>query len=80
VKPIIDISFWQSPSLINYAVLAGQIAGVIIRACYGSSIDTQFDRHYSEFVSRGIPVGAYHYLIGNAGIQGQATAFKQACA
>ena len=80
MKPIIDISFWQSPSLISYAVLAGQIAGVIIRACYGSSIDTQFDRHYSEFVSRGIPVGAYHYLIGNAGIQGQATAFKQACA
>ena len=77
-KPIIDISFWQTPNSINYDVLAAQIDGVILRACYATSKDTTFDRHYAEFISRGVPVGAYHYLIGNAGIAGQATAFCNA--
>lgn len=57
---IIDISKWQSPNLINYDVLAPQIDGVILRIGVGTSKDTAFERHYQEFSSRGIPIGAYH--------------------
>ena len=78
MKPIIDISFYQDPALINYDLLASQVSGVILRACYSIYKDTKFDRHYQEFTSRGVPVGAYHYIIGSASIQAQADAFNVA--
>ena len=78
MKPILDISFYQTPSAINYDLLASNISGVILRACYSVYKDTAFDRHYQEFTSRGIPVGAYHYIIGSASIPAQAAAFDAA--
>lgn len=75
MKPIIDISFWQDPRLINYDLLASQIDGVIIRAAYGTSKDTKFETHYTEFRKRNVPVGAYHYILGNVSIPSQANAF-----
>lgn len=78
MKPIIDISYWQPPSEINYDLLAGAVSGVILRACYGTGKDTRFEQHYSEFTRRGIPVGAYHYIVGNMGMQNQAQAFQSA--
>jgi len=78
MKPIIDISFYQDPALINYDLLASQVSGVILRACYSIYKDTKFDRHYQEFTRRGVPVGAYHYIIGSASIQAQADAFNVA--
>ena len=78
MKPIIDISFYQDPALINYDLLAANVSGVILRACYGIWKDTAFDRHYAEFTARGVPVGAYHYIIGNAEIKAQADAFNVA--
>ena len=76
MKPIIDISFYQDPALINYDLLAANVSGVILRACYGIWKDTAFDRHYAEFTARGVPCGAYHYIIGNAEIKAQADAFN----
>jgi GH25 family lysozyme M1 (1,4-beta-N-acetylmuramidase) len=77
-KPIIDISFYQDPSKIDYDLLCQQIDGVILRACYGIWKDTAFKRHYAEFTARGVPVGAYHYIIGSQPIQAQADAFNAA--
>lgn len=78
MKPIIDISFYQAPSAIDYDLLAENVSGVILRACYGIWKDTAFDRHYAEFTARGVPCGAYHYIIGNQSIQAQADAFNVA--
>ena len=78
MKPIIDISYWQPPSEINYDLLAGSISGVILRACYATGKDTRFEQHYSEFARRGIPVGAYHYITGNVEATRQAEAFRDA--
>jgi GH25 family lysozyme M1 (1,4-beta-N-acetylmuramidase) len=62
MKPIIDISYWQKPELINYDKLAAEVGGVILRAAYGTRADSAFDRHYTEFTKRGVPVGCYHYI------------------
>jgi GH25 family lysozyme M1 (1,4-beta-N-acetylmuramidase) len=78
MKPIIDISFYQNPSAIDYDLLASQVSGVILRGCYGIWKDTAFDRHYAEFTARGVPVGAYHYIIGSQSMQAQADAFNVA--
>ena len=78
MKPIIDISFYQAPASIDYDLLAANVSGVILRACYGIWKDTAFDRHYQELTQRGVPCGAYHYIIGNQPIQAQADAFNLA--
>jgi GH25 family lysozyme M1 (1,4-beta-N-acetylmuramidase) len=78
MKPIIDISFYQDPALINYDLLAANVSGVILRACYGIWKDTAFDRHYAEFTARGVPVGAYHYIIGSLGMKAQSDSFDAA--
>lgn len=79
MKPIIDISFYQNPSALDYDLIAANVSGVILRACYGIWKDTAFDRHYQELAQiRGVPVGAYHYIIGSVGIQEQADAFNLA--
>ena len=80
MKPIIDISYWQPPSEITYDLLAGSISGVILRACYATGKDTRFEQHYNEFARRGIPIGAYHYIVGNVSALGQAEAFRDAVA
>jgi len=51
---------------------------VILRACYGIWKDSAFERHYQELSARGVPVGAYHYIIGSQPIQAQADAFNAA--
>ena len=78
MKPIIDISFYQNPVTIDYDRIASQVSGVILRAAYGKWRDTAFERHYAEFTSRGIPCGAYHYIIGSLGMAEQAAAFDAA--
>ena len=78
MKPIIDISFYQRPDAIDYDLLASQVSGVILRAAYSIWTDTAFDRHYAEFTARGVPCGAYHYIVGNAPIQAQVDAFNVA--
>jgi len=78
MKPILDISFYQTPTAIDYDMLAANVSGVIMRACYGIWKDTAFERHYAEFTARGVPVGAYHYIIGSQPIQAQADAFNLA--
>lgn len=68
MKKGIDLSSWQSPSAIDYDVLADNISFAIIRAGFtghgtGESLhaDNAFDRHYQELTVRGVPVGAYWY-------------------
>ena len=78
MKPIIDISFYQRPDAIDYDLLAEQVSGVILRAAYSVYKDTAFDRHYQELTQRGVPVGAYHYIIGSQSMQAQADAFNVA--
>jgi GH25 family lysozyme M1 (1,4-beta-N-acetylmuramidase) len=75
MKPIIDISFWQAPLAIDYDKLAEQVDGVILRAAYGTSKDIHFEQHYAELSARGVPLGAYHYLIGSQSMSRQAVAF-----
>jgi len=74
---IIDISFWQTPLQIDYDLLANHIDGAIIRAAYGTGEDTKFDQHYQELNARGVPCGAYHYIIGSQSMSKQASAFNQ---
>ena len=78
VKPIIDISYWQDPALINYDQLAAEVDGVILRAAYGVRADTAFNRHYSEFTKRGIPVGAYHFIVEYKPVSEQVVVFLNA--
>ena len=78
MKPILDISFYQAPSAINYDLLASNVSGVILRAVYGIWKDTAFETHYRELTKRGVPVGAYHYIIGSQSIKAQADAFNLA--
>ena len=51
---------------------------MILRACYGKWEDTAFEAHYLAFTRRGVPVGAYHYIIGSVSMAEQAAAFGQA--
>lgn len=69
MKPIIDISYYQQPSVIDYDKLSNEVSGVILRAGYGTGVpgkwqgrDTTFERHYAEFTKRGVPLGAYHFI------------------
>ena len=78
MKPIIDISFYQNPVTIDYDLIASQVSGVILRAAYGKWKDTAFEAHYLAFTRRGVPVGAYHYLIGSVSMAEQAHAFNLA--
>lgn len=80
-KPIVDVSAWQSPSAINYDALAASVSGVVIRIGYtgtysGSSLnkDSAFERHYTEFSKRGVPIGIYWYSCANGGNEGAAEA------
>lgn len=63
---ILDVSKYQ-PS-INYAAVAKEVDGVIIRCGYtgwGSAnecnADPCFEKHYKGFKAAGIPVGVYYY-------------------
>lgn len=75
MKPIVDISFWQ-PN-INYDVFATEISGAILRGTYGIWKDTKIDQHYEELHKRGVPLGCYHYIIGNQTGMAQADIFNR---
>jgi GH25 family lysozyme M1 (1,4-beta-N-acetylmuramidase) len=70
---VIDCSYWQQG--VNYPILAKNIDGVILRAAYGIWKDTMFDEHYQQFSMLGIPIGCYHYIIGNQLAEKQARVF-----
>jgi GH25 family lysozyme M1 (1,4-beta-N-acetylmuramidase) len=78
MKPIIDISYWQQN--IDYDKFAKNISGAILRGAYGIWKDTMFDKHYKELHDRGVPIGAYHYIIGNYTGLAQADIFNQVVA
>ena len=78
MKPIVDISYWQQN--IDYDKFAACISGAILRGAYGIWKDTMFDKHYTELHKRGVPIGAYHYIIGNYTGLAQADVFNQAIA
>ena len=77
MKPIIDISYWQQPNLIDYDKLADSISGAILRGAYGIWKDTAFETHYAELHKRGVPLGSYHYIIGSQTGTAQADIFNQ---
>jgi len=78
MKPIIDISYYQQPSRINYDILAEQVKAVIIRATYGVWKDTAFERHYAELTARGIPLGAYGFIVEYRNVAEQVNVFYEA--
>jgi GH25 family lysozyme M1 (1,4-beta-N-acetylmuramidase) len=78
LKPIVDISFWQPASTIDYDKLAESVSGVILRGAYGIWVDTQFEKHYEELLKRNVPIGVYHYVIGNYTGKQQAAIFYEA--
>ncbi len=63
---------------VDYDLLASNVSGVILRAVYGIWRDTAFETHYRELTKRGVPVGAYHYIIGSQTISSQSVAFNLA--
>lgn len=75
MKPIVDISFWQPSTSIDYDKLADAVSGVILRGAYGIWEDTQFQKHYDELSKRNVPIGSYHYIIGNYTGKQQAQVF-----
>lgn len=78
MKPIVDISYWQPTTEIDYDKLAESVSGVILRAAYGIWPDTAFEKHYAELTKRQVPLGAYHYIIGNWSGKQQAPVFHEA--
>ena len=76
MKPIVDISYWQQG--IDYDKFAAGISGAILRGAYGIWKDTMFETHYKELHARGVPLGSYHYIIGNYTGLAQADVFNQA--
>lgn len=79
---VIDLSYYQQPSYINYDLLSQQVKGVILRAGYTGKMtgntyyqDTAFETHYREFRRRGVPVGAYWYSCATTPEQGRAEAY-----
>lgn len=80
MKPIIDISNWQQPNAINYDLLAENISGAILRAAYGSWKDLSFDRHYEELSRRGVPLGAYQFIVQYRSAEEQANVLVSAIA
>ena len=77
MKPIIDISSYQSPAKINYQKIASQVSGVILRAAYGNRPDTKFEEHYAKFSALGVPIGAYHYICEYVSAETQVNALAQ---
>ena len=78
MKRLIDISYYQDPSRIDYDVLLSQVDGVIIRCGYGVRKDTAFETHYSEIKARGIPVGTYHFMVEYKTVDEQLAIVKRA--
>ena len=78
MKPIVDISYWQQG--IDYDKFAAGISGAILRGAYGIWPDTMFETHYKELHDRGVPLGSYHYIIGNKTGLEQADVFNQVIA
>lgn len=85
MKPIVDISYYQKPFEIDYSLVSQNISGVILRAAYGTGAsawgqgpDPAFDRHYQEFHDRGIPIGAYHYIVQYRSAEDQVALMYQA--
>lgn len=86
MKQIIDISYYQSPDKINYDTLSQNIDGVILRAAYGTGVDgkwpnqpdPEYLRHYREFHARGVPIGAYHYIVEYKTVDAQIAIAKRA--
>ena len=76
MKPIVDLSFWQPPDKINYDVLATEISGAILRGAYGVYKDVHFETHYYELHKRNVPLGSYHYIVGNKIGKDQAVIFN----
>ena len=63
---ILDVSKYQST--IDYAKVATQIDGVVLRCGYTGwgtanecNVDTTFEKHYAGFKAAGVPVGVYYY-------------------
>ena len=75
MKPIVDISYWQQK--IDYDKFAAAISGAILRGAYGIWKDTMFEQHYTELYKRGVPIGCYHYIIGNYTGLAQADIFNR---
>ena len=85
MKPIIDISYYQHPDLIDYDLLCKNISGVIIRAAYGSEApgrwkgpDIYWERHYYEFTKRDMPRGTYQYITEYQPVEDQVEVLRKA--
>jgi len=78
MKPIADISSWQPPETMNYDALVEGTNGIILRACYGTSLDRYLETHYKEITSRGGLVGFYQFILSGQEIEKQVEALKKA--
>lgn len=77
---VLDMSYWQDHTRINYDQLCANVHGFILRGTYGIWKDTRVDIHYKEIHQRGKPTGFYPYLVGNQTADAQLNAFYDAIA
>ena len=75
---VLDISYWQDHTRIDYEELSKHIDGVILRGTYSIWKDTRIDIHYENFRKYGVPMGSYAYLVGNQSAKAQADTFYAA--
>lgn len=68
---VIDISYWQSPTQIDYEKLASEVDGVILRLAYGTHLDTAFMTHFQNLSRLGVPLGFYHFITQYDSVQAQ---------
>ncbi len=58
----IDVSFWQ-PKIDWVKVKNSGVKFAILRAAYGTSLDSKFNEHAKNAIATGIDIGAYVYSI-----------------
>lgn len=71
MKRILDISTWQTSREMDYAKIAKNVDGVIIRIGYtgwgtgkNQYLDDEFFNHYNNFKKLGVPIGIYFMAVG----------------
>jgi len=75
---IIDISHHVDSAYMDYAKVAQEVDGVILRIAYGNRKDTELETHYAGFSRYGVPMGGYHYLVEWTNAQNQFQTFQKA--
>lgn len=71
----VDVSKFQNPDKIDWSRFAAQgVNFAFVRAAYGVTLDTTFQKHVRRAHAAGLKVGAYHFVRHISGLSGKAQA------